>query len=143
MYESYEYRGVPQEAEDEEEDGGGQEEDQHGSNCLLWACSICKIKRTSLKSDRRTAATLRERKRLRKVNEAFEILRRQTSGTSGSSSNQRLPKVEILRNAITYIECLESVLNHGRENFSGWDSRFRYHKMDTDESQDSLVIGVK
>ena len=43
-----------------------------------------------------------------KVNEAFETLRQQTS----SSSNQRLPKVEILRNAICYIEALESLLSN-------------------------------
>ena len=41
------------------------------------------------------------------VNEAFEILRQQTSKVP----NQRLPKVEILRNAICYIESLESMLN--------------------------------
>jgi hypothetical protein len=41
------------------------------------------------------------------VNEAFEILRQQTT----KSSNQRLPKVEILRNAICYIESLERLLN--------------------------------
>ena len=43
------------------------------------------------------------------VNEAFETLRQQTSTTS--NSNQRLPKVEILRNAICYIEALESLLS--------------------------------
>ena len=42
-----------------------------------------------------------------KVNEAFEILRQQTT----SPPNQRLPKVEILRNAICYIEGLEKILN--------------------------------
>ena len=42
------------------------------------------------------------------VNEAFEILRQQTS----SPPNQRLPKVEILRNAICYIEALENILNN-------------------------------
>ena len=41
------------------------------------------------------------------VNEAFEILRQQTT----SPPNQRLPKVEILRNAICYIEALEKILN--------------------------------
>ena len=40
------------------------------------------------------------------VNEAFEILRQQTS----TAPNQRLPKVEILRNAICYIESLEAML---------------------------------
>lgn len=40
------------------------------------------------------------------VNEAFEVLKRRTS----SNPNQRLPKVEILRNAIEYIESLEDLL---------------------------------
>ena len=39
--------------------------------------------------DRRAMATVRERKRLGKVNEAFEILRQHTS----NSTNHRLPKV--------------------------------------------------
>ena len=42
------------------------------------------------------------------VNEAFEILRQQTT----SPPNQRLPKVEILRNAICYIEALENLLGN-------------------------------
>ena len=46
------------------------------------------------------------------VNEAFEILRQQTT----KSGNQRLPKVEILRNAICYIESLESLLNSNPQN---------------------------
>lgn len=41
-----------------------------------------------------------------KVNEAFEVLKRRTS----TNPNQRLPKVEILRNAIEYIESLEDLL---------------------------------
>ena len=41
------------------------------------------------------------------MNEAFEMLRQQTT----SPPNQRLPKVEILRNAICYIEALEKILN--------------------------------
>ena len=40
------------------------------------------------------------------MNEAFELLKRRTS----SNPNQRLPKVEILRNAIEYIESLEALL---------------------------------
>jgi hypothetical protein len=43
---------------------------------------------------------------LLQVNEAFEVLKRRTS----SNPNQRLPKVEILRNAIEYIESLEDLL---------------------------------
>ena len=49
--------------------------------------------------DRRKAATMRERRRLRKGNEAFEKLKKRTC----ANSSQRLPKVEILRNAIDYI----------------------------------------
>lgn len=74
------------------------------STCLLWACKACKKKTVTV--DRRKAATLRERRRLRKVNEAFEVLKRRTS----TNPNQRLPKVEILRNAIEYIESLEDLL---------------------------------
>ncbi|XP_075220303.1 myogenic-determination protein nautilus isoform X2 [Lycorma delicatula] len=73
--------------------------------CLLWACKACKRKTVTI--DRRKAATLRERRRLRKVNEAFEVLKRRTS----SNPSQRLPKVEILRNAIDYIESLEDILH--------------------------------
>ena len=49
---------------------------------------------------------MRERRRLRKVNEAFETLKKRTC----PNPNQRLPKVEILRNAIEYIENLEDLL---------------------------------
>ena len=76
--------------------------------CLLWACKACKRKTVTI--DRRKAATLRERRRLRKVNEAFETLKRRTC----PNPNQRLPKVEILRNAIEYIESLEEVLHGSR-----------------------------
>jgi Helix-loop-helix DNA-binding domain len=55
------------------------------------------------------AATLRERRRLRKVNEAFEALKKRTC----PNPNQRMPKVEILRNTIDYIESLEELLNNG------------------------------
>lgn len=72
--------------------------------CLLWACKACKKKTVTV--DRRKAATMRERRRLRKVNEAFEVLKRRTC----ANPNQRLPKVEVLRNAIEYIESLEEML---------------------------------
>ncbi|XP_053698635.1 myogenic-determination protein [Sabethes cyaneus] len=72
--------------------------------CLTWACKACKKKTVTV--DRRKAATLRERRRLRKVNEAFEVLKRRTS----TNPNQRLPKVEILRNAIEYIDSLQALL---------------------------------
>ncbi|XP_064628890.1 transcription factor SUM-1-like [Lineus longissimus] len=73
--------------------------------CLLWACKACK-RRTS-KKDRRKAATMRERRRLKRVNAAFEALKRRTC----SNPNQRLSKIEILRCAIGYIESLEDLLN--------------------------------
>lgn len=76
--------------------------------CLLWACKACKRKTVTV--DRRKAATMRERRRLKKVNEAFEVLKRRTC----SNPNQRLPKVEILRNAIDYIESLEELLHGSR-----------------------------
>ncbi|XP_010896285.2 myoblast determination protein 1 homolog 1 [Esox lucius] len=72
--------------------------------CLLWACKACKRKTTN--ADRRKAATMRERRRLSKVNDAFETLKRCTS----TNPNQRLPKVDILRNAISYIESLQGLL---------------------------------
>ncbi|XP_007515915.1 myoblast determination protein 1 [Erinaceus europaeus] len=93
--------------------GPGAREDEHvrapsghhqAGRCLLWACKACKRKTSS--ADRRRAATMRERRRLSKVNEAFEALKRCTS----SNPNQRLPKVEILRNAIRYIEGLQALL---------------------------------
>uniref|UniRef100_A0A1B6E4D7 BHLH domain-containing protein n=1 Tax=Clastoptera arizonana TaxID=38151 RepID=A0A1B6E4D7_9HEMI len=84
----------------------------HGPRrCLLWACKACKRKTVTV--DRRKAATLRERKRLRKVNEAFEVLKRRTT----TNPSQRLPKVEILRNAIDYIESLEDILHSDTGTF--------------------------
>lgn len=84
----------------------------HGPNrrCLLWACKACKRKTVTI--DRRKAATMRERRRLKRVNEAFETLKRRTC----PNPNQRLPKVEILRNAIEYIESLEELLHGSRIN---------------------------
>lgn len=84
----------------------------HGPNrrCLLWACKACKRKTVTV--DRRKAATMRERRRLKRVNEAFETLKRRTC----PNPNQRLPKVEILRNAIEYIESLEEMLHGNRIN---------------------------
>ncbi|XP_029945328.1 myoblast determination protein 1 homolog [Salarias fasciatus] len=96
-----------------------EEEDQHvrapgglhqAGHCLLWACKACKRKTTH--ADRRKAATMRERRRLSKVNDAFETLKRCTA----SNPNQRLPKVEILRNAISYIESLQALLRVGRDD---------------------------
>ena len=85
----------------------------HGPNrrCLLWACKACKRKTVTV--DRRKAATMRERRRLKRVNEAFDTLKRRTC----PNPNQRLPKVEILRNAIEYIENLEELL-HGNNRLN-------------------------
>ncbi|NXC40730.1 MYF5 factor, partial [Penelope pileata] len=80
-------------------------------HCLLWACKACKRKSTTM--DRRKAATMRERRRLKKVNQAFETLKRCTT----ANPNQRLPKVEILRNAIRYIESLQELLREQVENY--------------------------
>ncbi|XP_049639548.1 myogenic factor 5 [Suncus etruscus] len=98
----------------------GSEEDEHvraptghhqAGRCLLWACKACKRKASTV--DRRKAATMRERRRLKKVNQAFETLKRCTT----TNPNQRLPKVEILRNAIRYIESLQDLLREQVENF--------------------------
>uniref|UniRef100_A0A3B3UVF8 Myogenic factor n=1 Tax=Poecilia latipinna TaxID=48699 RepID=A0A3B3UVF8_9TELE len=106
-----------------------EEEDQHvrapgglhqGGHCLLWACKACKRKTTH--ADRRKAATMRERRRLSKVNDAFETLKRCTA----SNPNQRLPKVEILRNAISYIESLQALLRAGQNDGSFYPQLERY-----------------
>ncbi|XP_051769439.1 myogenin isoform X2 [Ctenopharyngodon idella] len=82
------------------------QEQQHcPGQCLPWACKVCK--RKSVTMDRRKAATLREKRRLKKVNEAFEALKRSTL----MNPNQRLPKVEILRSAIQYIERLQALVS--------------------------------
>ncbi|NWU86812.1 MYOG protein, partial [Onychorhynchus coronatus] len=86
----------------EEKDSAGE---HCPGQCLPWACKVCKRKTVSM--DRRRAATLREKRRLKKVNEAFEALKRSTL----LNPNQRLPKVEILRSAIQYIERLQSLLS--------------------------------
>jgi len=79
----------------------------HPSNhhCLVWACKACK--RRSGPHDRRRAATLRERRRLKRVNQAYDALKR----CACANPNQRLPKVEILRNAISYICNLQRMLS--------------------------------
>ncbi|XP_078000239.1 transcription factor SUM-1-like [Glandiceps talaboti] len=111
--------------EDRENEDTGEDEDEHLQHvlapgypgqtqrkCLLWACKACKKKAVSV--DKRKAATLRERRRLKKVNQAFEVLKRHTA----SNPNQRLPKVEILRNAIDYIVRLEKLLHVERASSS-------------------------
>lgn len=95
--------------------------------CLLWACKVCKRKTVTI--DRRKAATMRERRRLKKVNEAFDVLKRRTC----PNPTQRLPKVEILRNAIEYIENLEELLRS-----SGIHSKSM--KINSDDSKPSISI---
>ncbi|CAK5104744.1 unnamed protein product [Meloidogyne enterolobii] len=66
-------------------------------------------KKTKYSVERRKAATMRERRRLRKVNDAFEVVKARTC----PNPHQRLPKVskvEILRGAIEYINMLEHLL---------------------------------
>ncbi|TDH09788.1 hypothetical protein EPR50_G00092400 [Perca flavescens] len=94
--------------------------------CLLWACKACKRKTTN--ADRRKAATMRERRRLGKVNDAFETLKRCTS----ANPNQRLPKVEILRNAISYIESLQALLRGGQDE--GFYPPLEHYSGDSDAS---------
>uniref|UniRef100_A0A8C4ZLE9 Myogenic factor 6 n=1 Tax=Gadus morhua TaxID=8049 RepID=A0A8C4ZLE9_GADMO len=112
------HHGDPLPPPDEEEDGGAESsggDEAHvrappglrphcEGQCLVWACKTCK--RKSAPSDRRKAATLRERRRLKKINEAFDALKKKTV----ANPNQRLPKVEILRSAISYIEKLQDLL---------------------------------
>ena len=45
--------------------GGHGQGHGHARTCLLWACKACKRKNVTI--DRRKAATMRERRRLRKV----------------------------------------------------------------------------
>ncbi|XP_015274378.1 PREDICTED: myogenic factor 5 [Gekko japonicus] len=96
-------RGAP--AEDSEQHVRAPRGSPHqAGQCLRWACKACKKQSSS--GDRRQAATLRERRRLQKVNQAFEALKRCTAASPG----QRLPKVEILRGAIRHIEGLQHLL---------------------------------
>uniref|UniRef100_A0A667Y4W4 Myogenic factor n=1 Tax=Myripristis murdjan TaxID=586833 RepID=A0A667Y4W4_9TELE len=112
-----------------------EEDDEHvrapsghhqAGRCLLWACKACKRKTTN--ADRRKAATMRERRRLSKVNDAFETLKRCTS----ANPNQRLPKVEILRNAISYIESLQALLRGGQDD--GYYPVLEHYSGDSDAS---------
>jgi hypothetical protein len=105
----------------------------NGRKCLTWACKVCKKKSST--PDRRKQATMRERRRLRKVNEAFEVLKKRTCPTP----SQRLPKVEILRNAIEYIENLEELLR-GSSSSSSSSLTVNYqqqqqHKKQSDSKQ--------
>lgn len=86
-----------------------------GSSCLTWACKICKSRKTVV-VDRRKAATLRERRRLKKVNEAFEQLK----GLVMEDPSQRLPKVDILRAAIDYMHSLQNMI-HDHDSQNGRD----------------------
>uniref|UniRef100_A0A8C9TQG5 Myogenic factor n=2 Tax=Scleropages formosus TaxID=113540 RepID=A0A8C9TQG5_SCLFO len=116
---------------------GNDAEDEHvrapsghhqAGRCLLWACKACKRKTTN--ADRRKAATMRERRRLSKVNDAFETLKRCTS----ANPNQRLPKVEILRNAISYIESLQALLRGHDSDSSSFYPVLENYSGDSDAS---------
>lgn len=100
------------------EDKGLGTPDHCPGQCLPWACKVCKRKSVSV--DRRRAATLREKRRLKKVNEAFEALKRSTL----LNPHQRLPKVEILRGAIQYIERLQALLSSLNQE----ERELRYHQ---------------
>ncbi|CAK6978267.1 myoblast determination protein 1 homolog [Scomber scombrus] len=113
------------EAEDDEHVRAPSGHHQAG-RCLLWACKACKRKTTN--ADRRKAATMRERRRLSKVNDAFETLKRCTT----NNPNQRLPKVEILRNAISYIESLQALLRGGQDD--GFYPVLEHYSGDSDAS---------
>nr|ADJ95346.1 myogenic regulatory factor 4 [Epinephelus coioides] len=96
--------------------------------CLMWACKICK--RKSAPTDRRKAATLRERRRLKKINEAFDALKRKTV----ANPNQRLPKVEILLSAISYIERLQDLLQTlDEQEKNGSSHNFKEHSVASHE----------
>ncbi|XP_054480433.1 myogenic factor 6 [Anoplopoma fimbria] len=98
--------------------------------CLMWACKVCK--RRSAPTDRRKAATLRERRRLKKINEAFDVLKRKTV----ANPNQRLPKVEILRSAISYIERLQELLqtlDEQEKTQNGSSHKFKEHSVSSHE----------
>lgn len=78
----------------------------HYSKCdglCEWTCKSCKKRDPS---DRRRNATLRERRRLKRVNEAYDGLKK----CAVRNSSQRLPKVQILRAAIQRIEHLQRML---------------------------------
>lgn len=118
--EDFEPRDLPPFSAHEPPEPACSEEEEHvraptghhqAGHCLMWACKACKRKSTTM--DRRKAATMRERRRLKKVNQAFETLKRCTT----ANPNQRLPKVEILRNAIRYIESLQELLREQVENY--------------------------
>jgi len=68
-----------------------------------WTCKLCKKRDPS---DRRRNATLRERRRLKRVNEAYDGLKK----CAVRNPSQRLPKVQILRAAIHRIEQLQRML---------------------------------
>lgn len=104
----------------------------NGHECLAWACKACK--RRSGPNDRRKAATLRERRRLKRVNQAYESLKK----CSCVNPNQRLPKVEILRNAIAYICNLQRLLYEDRSRAQQGEDKVEVEK-GKDQNQVSIV----
>ncbi|NP_001081292.1 myoblast determination protein 1 homolog B [Xenopus laevis] len=118
----------PRHEEEEEEHVRAPSGHHQAGRCLLWACKACK--RKSSGADRRRAATMRERRRLSKVNDAFETLKRCTS----TNPNQRLPKVDILRNAISYIDSLQTLL---RDQEQSLYPNMEHYSGDSDASSPS------
>uniref|UniRef100_A0A915D5J9 Myoblast determination protein 1 homolog n=1 Tax=Ditylenchus dipsaci TaxID=166011 RepID=A0A915D5J9_9BILA len=78
----------------------------HGPNVPIASSANPTGGQPPKRMERRKAATMRERRRLRKVNDAFEVVKLRTC----CNPNQRLPKVEILRGAIDYITKLENMI---------------------------------
>lgn len=58
-----------------------------GRRCLLWACKACKKKNVTI--DRRKAATMRERRRLRKVRRSFPFFQKKRKKLSSSQVDGR------------------------------------------------------
>ncbi|XP_035663022.1 myogenic factor 6-like [Branchiostoma floridae] len=111
--------------------GGGSE--FHGpGRCLQWACNTCKTKARG-KVDKRKAATMRERRRLSKVNDAFDVLKKKTS----PNSTRRLTKTEILKNAIDYIMDLKDLLKTSEEASASSSSKTHTSELDLDSEAGS------
>ncbi|ESO07265.1 hypothetical protein HELRODRAFT_76346, partial [Helobdella robusta] len=66
-------------------------------------------------SNQRQAANSRERKRMKTMNSAFEILRQRLPMRCKSLGDKKLSKVDTLRSAVDYIRCLVRFLA-GDEN---------------------------
>lgn len=77
----------------------------HARTCLLWACKACK--RKSVTVDRRKAATMRERRRLRKVREAlFSGVRMWQVRWCAARGSQHVPQPNTMHNITTAVVSL-------------------------------------